>query len=724
MVLFLLLPFSMLLFRDTLGTLSTQPCKEDDQSSSAITGTPNAPSGLMCYRHWKGDKPFQCTWNRGKDLAEYQLCYCCDTCKICRSFVVGNETSYIVPRDDLYLNKNLTFWVETIGGHRKVKSAKLYVVPETTIKYEPLSNKEIKLRRSANFLTLRWNKPENMTFNEIRYRKKSSQKWNKINCSSSERKTHENCTIQLDSSSAHQIQIRRILQDIWSEWSSITFIPAAITKKLDLQWRFIDEYQCCPGKRMVELMWQPLTEPDVKVMGYKLTFRPMINATNYCIKVRNATSYKTLISLASYKVSIVAYNRAGTSPTETITIPAAQHSETPDLNLTAVDNRTLRVSWIPRSFNFYCAFLEQVSTRTVQHHRCQSIKHLGFKQKKGHHRSTVMEFVGLEPLRRYRLTIYANDSKERNKCHKKFNYVIDFASACTQEEPPTHGPSVVNVTNIMKSSVSLQWKKIALGECQGILEKYRIIYTDIQNHTHTVSVNSSVLNFTLTNLNASTLYTVQICGVTTVGQGAKIVRTFQTKEYDPSELMAIIVATSFIVMLAVFTVFSLCYLGFKRTKRMVCPTVPDPVNSLAVKSMHFSDHISQWEVCSTDEDVTDVLLVIASLQSDVASPSETATDDALSMREDSNSLSDTNSLGFGSNSGFEYRRQMGCSFGLEEDCSSETGGDMQLETQSPGLETCHICPLGPEIYSDSGLNLGGNMISLLSVYDQMLGDHE
>ncbi|XP_072100134.1 interleukin-31 receptor subunit alpha-like [Mobula birostris] len=718
MVLFLLISFSMLLFKDTLGI--SQRCQEDEESSNVTTGSPYAPSGLICFREWSEEnKPFNCTWKRGKDLSGYRLCYCCDTCKTCRSFEVGNKTSYIVERDNLYMNKNLTFWVETVNGNTKMKSEKLYVVPEQAeIKLKTLSIKEVNLRRSAGLLILSWAKPRvKRIFNEIRYQIKGTTEWKQINCSSSEQKTYENCTILLDKPSPYYLQIRRIHQNIWSEWSDFAFIPAAITESLDLQWTLAKK-QPCPGRRMINLKWK--APSDVKVAGYKLTFEWTINMTGYSTKQKN-TTYHTMISLAACKVSIFAFNRGSTSPTETILIPAAQPEGIPDLNLTAVDNHTLKASWIPHNVSFYCAFLELVSTETIQHRTCQLMKHQQFRRKTGRHQSTELEFGGLEPQRHYRLTIHAKDSKKNGcyNCYSKIGYTIGSATACTQEYPPTHGPMMVNVTNIMKSSVFLTWKGLSLEECQGSLEKYLILYTNSWNHTHTASVSASKLNYTLVNLNASTLYTVQICGVTTAGQGAKTIRTFQTRDFDHSEFIAIIVATSFCVMLAVFAVVSLCYFSYKRTERMVCPTVPDPVNSLAVKSIHTSDHISQWEACSAEEDVTDVLLAVISLQNDTISPAEPATGDTVPMTEDGESAGDSDSLGFGSDSAFEYRRQMGCPLGLEEDCSSEAGVDVQ----SPALKTCRVCPLA-RFHSGSGLNLSGNMISLLSIYNQTLVEEE
>ncbi|XP_032903185.1 uncharacterized protein LOC116989693 [Amblyraja radiata] len=446
----------------------------------------------------------------------------------------------------------------------------------------------------------------------------------------------------------------------------------------------------------------------------------------------NQTSYKTTLSLAPYKVSVVALNRVGTSPPQTIAIAAGQHQGPPNLNLSVVDNHTLRASWSDRSTSFYCAILELVSTETIQHNRCLSIKHQERKKNNGLPKSTgpqgtadarTMEFVGLEPLRRYRLTVYIKDLKEKKKCRGKTGSTIGSVTACTQEQPPAQGPSVVNVTSIMKSSTFITWKGISLGECEGVLQKYLIIYTDGRNHTHTASVNASTMNFTLTNLNASTLYTVKVCGVSSVGQGAGTVRTFHT-DYDRSEPVAITVATSLSVMFGVFMMVSLCYLSIKRIKRMICPVVADPINSLAVKPMPISDYVSQWETCSADEDVMDALLVMVMAQHGAPSPDVPAAGCTEPVTEGSGSVGDSDSLGFGSGSTFAYRRQTGGPSAPETQCGADDCVDEQTEGQGPALEPAHLPPWDPQPCPDSGLNPCGNMISLLSVYDQTVVEQD
>ncbi|XP_032903086.1 interleukin-12 receptor subunit beta-1 [Amblyraja radiata] len=492
MVLLPLISFSLLLLlllADSHGTIATLPCQEDKDASGVNTGSPYAPSGLTCYREWtsdeqmSGDKPFRCTWIRGRDPAEYRLCYCCDTCKTCKRFQVGNNTSHILHRDDFYLTKNLTFWVETTGGKAMVKSAKLYVVPQNTIKYAPLSMEKVDMARTANLLTLRWKKPEMKgIFNQIRYRRLGSEVWNQTICNSSESKTHENCTIQLHAAFAHQLQIRRMLQNIWSEWSDVAFIPAAITKRLELQWKLVDNLPQCPGKRLVELKWQSPTEPDIGVTGYRLTIRPLIDGMRRISEELNQTSYKTTLSLAPYKVSVVALNRVGTSPPQTIAIAAGQHQGPPNLNLSVVDNHTLRASWSDRSTSFYCAILELVSTETIQHNRCLSIKHQERKKNNGLPKSTgpqgtadarTMEFVGLEPLRRYRLTVYVKDLKEKKKCRGKTGSTIGQVRASIDGES-RHGTD--------GNLLTLRWKK---PEMKGIFNqiRYRRLGSEVWNQT-------------------------------------------------------------------------------------------------------------------------------------------------------------------------------------------------------------------------------------------------
>ncbi|XP_067824748.1 interleukin-12 receptor subunit beta-1-like [Heptranchias perlo] len=215
------------------GTLCTQYCQEDeDRSRNVIIGASEGPSALTCYRQRSGDaEPLRCMWIAGKDMAEYKLCYCCDTCKKCESFLVENRTSYTVPRDNLYIAKNLTFWVESDTGGRRFKSEKLYIVPQTSIKYDPPLDKEIWLQRSSGQLTLSWEKPEvKQIFNEIRYRRaRGPWAWNKTICVSNESEAREICSFWLESSAVFQLQIRRNLHlngSHWSEWSKIIFVPS------------------------------------------------------------------------------------------------------------------------------------------------------------------------------------------------------------------------------------------------------------------------------------------------------------------------------------------------------------------------------------------------------------------------------------------------------------------------------------------------------------------
>ncbi|XP_067824848.1 interleukin-31 receptor subunit alpha-like [Heptranchias perlo] len=457
------------------------------------------------------------------------------------------------------------------------------------------------------------------------------------------------------------------------------------------------------GERHVELQWQLPNEPDVGVASYNLTFQTVLKKISFTQHLHNTSSYQTAISLAPYNISIVAYNRVGTSLVETISIPPARPKEMPPLNITVVNNRTLKASWQPTTFECYCVVLELVSVGTILTNTCHSKNKLEIK-KKG---MLQKVFEGLEPFQRYRVMIHTKDPGERIGCHSVRGYTIGLATACTQEQPPTCGPNNINVTNIRKSSVFLEWKAIVLGDCQGVLQKYLIYYTDIRNHTHIAAVNSSTRCYSLINLNSSTLYTLEICGVSSAGPGPKTLRLFQTKDYDPSELTAIVVATSISVMVAVFIIASVCYLSIKRSKRIICPTIPDPVNSLAVKSMHSCVNINQWMTTCDDKDVTDVLIVMVSVQSDsnIPSPDDNAEDGMMSMTEDVIHCGNGSSFSCDSRLPFEYRRQMGVPLGMEGDQCSEIELNQQLEIGGPELVNNDVPPLCLQPHVGSALNL-------------------
>ncbi|XP_072340029.1 interleukin-6 receptor subunit beta-like [Scyliorhinus torazame] len=281
------------------------------------------------------------------------------------------------------------------------------------------------------------------------------------------------------------------------------------------------------GRSLMKQLKLPSTEPNVGVTSYSLIFQPALDKSSFTQKLHNNSTYQTAISLAPYNISIVAFNKVGASQTETVTIPAAPPEGTPRLNITVQNNRTLKALWIEHNVRFYCIILELVSVGILSN-TCQPRKQLRTKNERG---MLQKVFEGLEPLKRYQVTVHTNSTKESSGCQSMSGYTIGSGAICTQEQPPIHGPSKVSVTNIRKNSIVLEWDELSLGQCQGSMQNYLIIYRDRRNHTHTATVNSSTLSFTLLNLNSSTLYTVEICGVTTVGIGAKTLRNFQTRDY-------------------------------------------------------------------------------------------------------------------------------------------------------------------------------------------------
>ncbi|XP_043576632.1 uncharacterized protein LOC122565067 [Chiloscyllium plagiosum] len=467
----------------------------------------------------------------------------------------------------------------------------------------------------------------------------------------------------------------------------------------------------------MKLFPQPPTAPHTKVNGYSLIFQPALNQTSFTLVLRNKSMYQTAISLAPYNISIIAFNRAGTSCMESIFIPAAPPEETPFLNVTVINNQTLKASWTHHEAKFYCIVLELVKVRILSN-SCQPRRELKIKSKTGMFQKV---FEGLQPLRFYRVTVHTNGFRKRKGCQSVGGYTIGSGSACTQQLPPTHGPRKVNVTNIRKHSALLEWKEMPLEQCQGSMQKYLIIYRDHWNHTHTASVNSSTLSFTLLSLNASSLYTVEICAVTTAGIGANTLRNFQTKEYDGNELTVIVVVTAICVMFGVFAIAAVCQYSIKRSKRIIFPKIPDPVNSLVVKSFHNHPSTKLWASSSDDQDVADVLVVMVTVQSDTttASVNEKDEDELISLGEGEICPSYSS----GSNTPFQYRRQMGTTMGMDDDLCSESEFKQNLETEATELINSKFHHLCLPSYTASAPNLCTN-ISLLAMYDQNVSKEE
>ncbi|GCB75016.1 hypothetical protein scyTo_0020307, partial [Scyliorhinus torazame] len=312
----------------------------------------------------------------------------CDTCKKHRSFLAGNESWYIVPRNNFYLEKNLTFWVEATAGGSRVRSKKLYIVPKNSVRYNAPRRKDIELARSSGILTLTWENPEVRKIdNQIRYRRLASGKWNQVQ---------------------HRVRYR-------------VKVPRHCP------------HQTLPG----QVRHGPSTEPNVGVTSYSLIFQPALDKSSFTQKLHNNSTYQTAISLAPYNISIVAFNKVGASQTETVTIPAAPPEGTPRLNITVQNNRTLKALWIEHNVRFYCIILELVSVGILSN-TCQPRKQLRTKNERG---MLQKVFEGLEPLKLYQVTVHTNSTKESSGCQSMSGYTIGSGAICTQEQPPIHGPS-------------------------------------------------------------------------------------------------------------------------------------------------------------------------------------------------------------------------------------------------------------------------------------------
>ncbi|GCC37493.1 hypothetical protein chiPu_0015997 [Chiloscyllium punctatum] len=370
----------------------------------------------------------------------------------------------------------------------------------------------------------------------------------------------------------------------------------------------------------MKLFPQPPTAPHTKVNGYSLIFQPALNRTSFTLVLRNKSMHQAAISLAPYNISIIAFNRAGTSCMESIFIPAAPPEETPFLNVTVINNQTLKASWTHHEAKFYCIVLELVKVRILSN-SCQPRKELKIKSKTGMFQKV---FEGLQPLRFYRVTVHTNGFQKRNGCQSVGGYTIGSGSACTQQ-------------------------------------------------------------------------------------------------LDGNELTVIVVVTAICVMFGVFVIAAVCQYSIKRSKRIIFPKIPDPVNSLVVKSFHNHPNTKLWASSSDDQDVADVLVVMVTVQSDTttASVNENDEDELISLGEGEICPSYSS----GSNTPFQYRRQMGTTMGMDDDLCSESEFKQNLEIEATELINSDFQHLCLPSYTASAPNLCTN-ISLLAMYNQNVSKEE
>ncbi|KAK1805823.1 hypothetical protein P4O66_012870 [Electrophorus voltai] len=533
-------------------------------------------SSPLCYKNnTQPQEDFFCEW-KDQDTSQnvnYTLFINSASSSYNSRFEVRGSLYRDLPVESLITTRPLEIWVQRQEGTKICTSPKFSVTLINSVKYSAVQIKN--MTRSAGTLTLRWLRADNKgADHEIRWKKINASWQNETFVTEDSIKnevTLDSYTLRLDHYSVYQVQVKRRAKQsiLWSDWSHIVDIPLEVQQPI-VNWT----EKKLEGKRAIILSWNvPPAETALGGVIYKLTLAlPCERKT----KTTKNTFYKMLITYSEARVSIVAINNVGNSPSQQIIIPPVEHLKYCHTNVVsqgrrAYTNRTHCLEWYK---------LIDGETRPVNVHTSSSDT---IEDIKKHMKEFVRYYYFLDTGRNQR---------------RRTTFMCPIYSA---EGAPIARPQNITILNETHNSVVLRWRSIPVQDQQGFMQHY-VIWISKEGHReaayHEVPANQT--SFLLRNLDAGSSYTVHIAGQTKIGAGPNSTANFFTIHYGLSRRNTIIL-TVCAVLLLISVAFSVV---IKRLRSKLLPVIPSPVISVTP-----SYHLNNQDMSVASEEVHNVILL-------------------------------------------------------------------------------------------------------------------
>ncbi|XP_078527292.1 interleukin-12 receptor subunit beta-1 isoform X2 [Lissotriton helveticus] len=540
----------------------------------------SGPTNLSCYLT-RDSSTAVCTW---EDVASqigttYRLYYTeNDDTSNQQMFSAGSSMQCTIDKDYVIVKAFITVRVESCMSGCCYSSDNIALRLNDSVKYEAPAI--LNFSKLNGTLTMTWKRQKHVFLKRARYREEGSIRWTEIDCMSqdiNEWKESEFCQIQFQKNFPFEIQVchkRADVKNLWSEWSSSVKVPAEIVDGPELNYTVGNLSRS--GHRKLDLNWKEAKreEGDVK---YNIYIKMVACPCEESVPPISGTSLSVNISETSYNVSIFATNSAGSSPTNFYIIESHPEAglDFRDISLSGTDS--VQVWWAPtKRSSSYCVEWHPVSEQNIQS-LCRieafEIKNFTYKGR-------------VDPMTCYRIAVYRYRVAPRTWNIREEDKIWKTLGSTYYYKPSNKDlPRNVSVLDIREHSAVVTWDPFLTGECHGVLQKYNI--TIYPSHSKDSSkdevaiISKTVHNFA--NLSAGIEYTVAIKGETEFGEETGIARiAFRTLKTDETAALWKLPVICVGILLGVFSTGGLSFVAVKRFKKIVCPEVPTPMDSVAL----------------------------------------------------------------------------------------------------------------------------------------------
>ncbi|XP_048875273.1 interleukin-31 receptor subunit alpha-like [Brienomyrus brachyistius] len=310
----------------------------------------------------------------------------------------------------------------------------------------------------------------------------------------------------------------------WSDWSpNVTvFSPLDVKAVKIYLWRKIDTPDG-RGFRRVLLMWKGVL-PSCNIDGYNVTVRNLHNEDSRELWFNILDSNTSLVLDGKmYRISIAVSKNNNTSPEVFITIPAIGEDRPPVKELQAFpEHSQLYVTWAPPQLPVDHYMVEwSTGDDVIEWHESQS---------------TSTSLIG-QPFKLYRITVSP-------VCDTWPGQEATLLAYFKEGAP---GNISVKVTDIQDRRAHVSWTSVPRSQCCGFVRNYTVFYKSETGPEFGVTVNSSVEEVFLEDLDPSKNYKVHVMASSAGGTTNSTLNVITTQRYG----------TTFLKMLGVLGGFGL-----------------------------------------------------------------------------------------------------------------------------------------------------------------------
>ncbi|KAM9368057.1 interleukin-31 receptor subunit alpha [Phaethornis superciliosus] len=547
---------------------------------------PDIPGNISCIYYV--DAELTCTWTSGREtnlLTNYTLyrktmaeepVTLPDRVGSCQS--KKESCSFYYPNTPYSSSSCFQVKAENVLG--KASSHCVRIPLEKIEKFEPPEILSVKKTIGIKqLLTVTWKMPEKIIQSQdiicqVQYRNlySNSLEFVTVTLNFAEKTGSCNLTGLWDSTEySVAVRCRNAVSAFWSEWSRqkrATTEERAPSEKVDI-WRVIESSQSA-GSRSVHLMWKPINSfpPSGKILGYKIQYFPENNAADKMTRISATEEENLLLNEEAYIVSITAYNSAGNSPEAILRIPSTDEKPSQIIKSvrTSTTNEDVVVEWIasePKVTRYVVEWYEELETEPLRRSWQYVLNSTNWKTNRKNFKPFICYNISVYPL-----------------CGNKVGAPYSIQTYI-QEKKPSEGP-VVDTAVPGKNEVTIKWKEISKDKRNGFISNYTIFYKPEDGKELNVTVNSDVLQYRLTSLQANTQYTVYIMASNEAGGTSGDPKTFKTLKISQEDVIVITLPIG-LSMLFLLGLWITCILKKHAFKSVCWPDIPNPAESIAVE---------------------------------------------------------------------------------------------------------------------------------------------